>query len=195
MMKNVLLSLTLLVLVSCSGGRNSTGYSIINDMKYSEAHEAFTETHVFDNGQVMQEAPKKTIARGWLPHAKDSDGNSEVLLNPFNYDEYAAYRGEKLFKITCMPCHGAKGKADGLVVKVGGFPKPPSFKARRWKKVTTDSTGKTVYKYGVGNIYNVITNGIGNMPSHSQQLSPEDRWAVSEFVRRNLMKKSKKVSK
>lgn len=193
-MKKILSISTLLILVSCSGGRNSTGYSIINDMKYSKAHEAFTDSKVFDNGQTMQEPVKGTIARGWLPQEKDANGKPVVLSNPYNTDEYSAYRGKKLYVANCMPCHGEKGKADGLVVEKGGFPKPPSFTARRWKKVTTNSKGETVYSYGAGDIYNVITYGIGNMASYAQQLYPEDRWAISEYVRTKLMKKNKKVS-
>jgi mono/diheme cytochrome c family protein len=193
-MKKLLSITTLLILVGCSGGRNSTGYSIINDMKYSKAHEAFTDSKVFDNGQTMQEPVKGTVSRGWLPHEKDKSGKPVILSNPYEYNEYAAYRGEKLYKVNCMPCHGAKGKADGLVVE-RGFPSPPSFSARRWRKVETNSKGELVYSYGVGEIYNVITFGLGNMSSYAQQLYPEDRWAVSEFVRRKLMRKSKKISR
>lgn len=192
-MKKVLSSLTLLVLVSCSGGRNSTGYSIINDMKYSKAHEAFTDSKVFENGQTIQEPVKGTISRGWLPHENDKDGKPVLLSNPYNYDEYAAHRGQKLYKENCMPCHGDTGKADGLVIE-RGYPAPPSFSARRWKKVETNSKGESVYSYGAPDIYNVITFGLGNMPSYSQQMYPEDRWAVSEYVRRALMKSNDKVS-
>ena len=54
---------------------------------------------------------------------------------------------------------------------------------RRWRKID---------KYPSGNVYNVITFGYGNMPSHAQQLYSEDRWYVSEYVREKLLRKPKK---
>ncbi|MCT4642981.1 MAG: c-type cytochrome [Bacteriovoracaceae bacterium] len=182
-MKKVVLGSLIVVLSSCSGGKNSTGFSIINDMMYSEAYEAQTVNNVFDNGQTNQLAPKGTVARGFKPHPMDDEGNPIVLKNPHVMTDYAWERGKMLFEATCSACHGTKGKADGLVVLEGGFPKPPSFSARKWKKAK---------KYPSGYVYNVITFGYGNMASHAQQLYPKDRWYVSEFVREKLMKKKKR---
>lgn len=189
-MKKLLLGTILAsLLVGCSGGRNSTGYSLINDMMYSVTGEAFSESQVFDNGQTMQAAPKGTVPRGFLPHPMDDEGNPVRLVNPYEMNEYAMQRGKYLYKNTCAACHGDTGKGDGLVVKDGGFPKPPKFKARKWKKINKE-TGD--YRYDASYVYNVITFGLGNMPSHSQQLWPEDRWQVAEYVREKLMKKNKK---
>ena len=190
------LSLTLLslvlftVLTSCSGGRNSTGYSVINDMKYSVAAEAFTPNKIFPNGQTMQVAPAHTIARGQMPHPKNADGSPiQYSENPFEYDEYAQYRGKMMYEVNCMPCHGADGKGNGTVVEKG-FPKPPSFAGRAWRKGNDND-----YDYNQGWIYNMITFGRGNMSSYAQQLSVEDRWAVSEYVRRELGRSSKSLKK
>jgi mono/diheme cytochrome c family protein len=190
---NKIIILTLLAtLVGCSGGKNSTGYSIINDMMYSVAYEAQTENPVFKNRQTNQLAPKGTIARGWLPQAKDSEGNPiQYKENPFEYDEYAQYRGKMLYETNCLPCHGADGKGNGLVVQ-RGYPKPPSFSGRAWRKTNKDNSN---YKNDQGWIYNLITYGRGNMGSYAQQLYPEDRWAVAEYVRRELGRSSKKLKK
>lgn len=181
--KNLLALLSALLLVSCSGGKNSTGYSIINDMMYSQAYEAQTQNLLYANGQTNQLAIKGTIARGFLPHPLDEEGKPQVLSNPYEMDDYAWERGEKLYKSMCASCHGDKGLADGLVVTQGGYPKPPKFNARKWKKRD---------KYSVGYVYNVITNGYGNMSSYAQQLYPVDRWHVAEYVREKLMKKKKR---
>jgi hypothetical protein len=185
-MKTMLLSILLLGLVGCSGGRNSTGYSIINDMMYSEAYEAFSDNPVFDNGQTMQPAPKGTIARGKMPLPMDEEGSPVVLENPFEMNDYKWERSKLLFKNNCSACHGKMGRGDGLVVTKGGFPAPPNFyKSRRFKY----SKKK---RYPSGEIFNVITYGRGNMASHAQQLYVEDRWAVAEYVREKLMVKGKK---
>lgn len=180
-MKRLLLVISVVVLASCSGGRNSTGYSLINDMIYAIPYEAFSENPVFDNGQSMQEPVANTIPRGFMPHP----GEGVVMVNPYPMTEYKWKRAELLFNSTCAACHGASGQGDGLVVTQGGFPSPPKFKSRTFKYSKRA-------KKPAGHIYNVITNGIGNMPSHAQQLYPEDRWAVSEYVRERLMIKGKK---
>lgn len=180
----LLILINLFIFVSCSGGRNSTGYSLINDMMYSETYEAFSENPVFDNGQSMQNAPANTIARGFMPHPLAEDGSPEVLANPYEMNDYKWVRGKNLFDSTCASCHGISGDGDGLVVEVGNFPKPPQFNSRRFKYTRKDDKPS-------GYVYNVITFGIGNMSSHAQQLYAEDRWSVAEYVREKLMIKDK----
>jgi len=181
---NILILVSVLVLASCSGGRNSTGYSLINDMVDSLAYEAFSENPHFDDGQSMQAPPANTIARGWMPDKRGSDGLLVVTSNPFPMNDYKWKRAEIFYNKTCSACHGVDGQSTGLVVTVGNFPTPPKFLSRRFKYSKRDD-------YTSGNIYNVITDGIGNMPSHAQQLYPEDRWAISEYVRERLMIKGK----
>jgi len=183
--KSFLLGTLLITLISCSGGRNSTGYSLINDMMHSEGYEAFSVNPIFDNGQSMQAPPAGTIPRGFMPHKMSADGTPAVLDNPFEMNDYKWKRSELLFNRTCAACHGVDGQATGLVVVDGGFPAPPKFKSRSFKYSKKD-------KKPAGHIYNVISFGIGNMPSHAQQLYSEDRWAVAEYVRERLMIKGKK---
>lgn len=172
------------LLTGCSGGRNSTGYSLINDMMHSVAYEAYSPNPVFESGQTNQLPPAGTVPRGFMPHPLDESGNPVRLENPHTLTEYHWERGAKLYQATCAACHGAAGEADGLVVTKGGFPAPPSFVSRRFRYSQKDN-------YPAGEIYNVITFGRGNMPSHAQQLYPEDRWYVSEYVREKLMVRGK----
>ena len=181
----VLLLSCLVIIIGCSGGRNSTGYSLINDMVHSKAYEAFSENPVFENGQSMQAAPENTIPRGFLPHPLSADGTPEVLNNPYGMNDYKWARGKMLYQNNCSACHGLKGQGDGLVVTVGKFPKPPKFNSRSFRYSKKDAKPS-------GHIYNVISFGIGNMPSHAQQLYAEDRWYVAEYVREKLMIKGKK---
>lgn len=183
MMKRILLLVTVIAITSCSGGRNSTGYNIITDMAYSEAAEAQTKSDVFENGQTNQLPPKGTIPRGFMPHPVDSEGNPKMIKNPNTMDAYGWERGKMLYEANCSSCHGVSGKADGLVVTKGGYPKPPSFRAKRWKKMD---------KYPSGHVFNVVKFGYGNMSSYSQQLYDIDIWRVSEYVREKLMRKGKK---
>lgn len=135
----------------------------------------------------MQAAPANTIARGWMPGEFDSDGKLIVVPSPVkgSLTNYQWKRGKILFERTCSSCHGVKGLGDGLVVTKGGFVPPTKFKGRKWKKKDKE-TGD--YQYPSGYVYKVITEGYGNMASHAQQLYPEDRWLVSEYVREFLMR-------
>ena len=184
-MKLILLGTLLFSLISCSGGRNSTGYSLINDMMYSITGESFSENQLFEDGQTMQPPVAGTVARGKMPHPMGEDGQPFVLDNPYEMNDYKWKRAELLFNRTCASCHGVDGQASGKVVTEGGFPAPPKFRSRSFKYSKKD-------KKPAGHIFNVITFGIGNMPTHAQQLYAEDRWYVSEYVRERLMIRGKK---
>lgn len=188
MKKILLLTIISTMFVGCSGSRNSTGYSIINDMMYSQAYEAFSENPYFDNGQSMQAPPKGTVPRGFMPHPMDESGQPVELENPYEMTDYKWQRAEILFNRTCSACHGVDGQGKGLVVTKGGFPAPPKFKSRSFSYKKYAKRGSK----SPGHIYNVITFGYGNMASHAQQLYPEDRWAVAMYVREKLMTKGKK---
>lgn len=183
-MKKLIFLTLMTVLVGCSAGKNSKGYSIINDMMYAVPYEAYSDNPNYFNNQSNQLAQKGTIARGFMPHPMDEAGDPAVLDNPESMNDYSWQRGKMLYTATCAACHGAEGFGKTEVIK-RGFPKPPNFKKGRKFKYSKKA------KYPAGKIFNVITFGYGNMPSHSQQLYVKDRWFVSEYVREMLMTKGK----
>ena len=79
-------------------------------------------------------------------------------------------RGQQRFNIYCSPCHGRTGDGRGIVVQRGLLP-PPSFHDDRLRKV------------GDGHIFDVISNGIRNMPSYRAQIPVDDRWAIVSYFR------------
>ncbi|MFN2169788.1 MAG: c-type cytochrome, partial [Anaerolineae bacterium] len=78
-------------------------------------------------------------------------------------------RGEVLFGIDCVICHGASGTGNG---SLSGFfsPKP------------ADLTGEDVQGSADADIFLVISQGRGSMPSLAENLSVVDRWDVVNFV-------------
>lgn len=79
-------------------------------------------------------------------------------------------RGQELFSITCAVCHGPAG--DGSSPLSGFFsPKP------------ADLTSSQVQDLPDREIFMVVTQGRGVMPSIAENLNPSERWDVINYVR------------
>ena len=80
---------------------------------------------------------------------------------------YGSEKAKELFEIYCASCHGNNGNGNGKLVEREKFLGVPSYKDR----VITE-----------GSIYHVITYGLNSMGSHANQLSPQERWLVTDYV-------------
>jgi mono/diheme cytochrome c family protein len=89
---------------------------------------------------------------------------------PSPVDPRLLVRGQAQFQVFCMPCHGAAGDGDGLVVQ-RGFPAPPSLHMQRLRQAPD--------RY----FYDVITHGHGIMYSYADRIDSPDRWAVVAYLR------------
>jgi mono/diheme cytochrome c family protein len=79
-------------------------------------------------------------------------------------------RGQALFGMTCAVCHGPKGDGNSPLASFFS-PKP------------ADLTGDTVQSLSDDEIFMVITQGRGIMPSLAENLGPEERWDVINYIR------------
>jgi len=84
-------------------------------------------------------------------------------------------RGKDRFEIYCTPCHDAAGTGNSKIKETGRWPQdwppPPSFHDDRLRKLP------------VGQIYDIVRNGVRNMPAYASQVPVHDRWAISAYVR------------
>ncbi|MBI2608920.1 MAG: cytochrome c [Deltaproteobacteria bacterium] len=105
--------------------------------------------------------PEETVARGSLEENK-----TKLEMTPRNIS-----RGDFLFQTYCMPCHGNDGEGNGPVVQRGYIPPPPLITGRvkGWKDEE---------------IYNVIAEGQGTMPSYKHLVSSKDRQAIISYLRK-----------
>ena len=96
----------------------------------------------------------------------------DVLMadNYFPITKELLERGRDRFNISCTPCHGLVGDANG-VITLRGFPKPTSYHLDRLREVED------------GYLFDVITSGFGRMYSHASRVAPEDRWAIVAYIR------------
>src|SRR5947207_5488302 len=89
--------------------------------------------------------------------------------NPLPPDKKVIEQGEKLAKINCVACHGAKGKGDGAAAAALN-PKPADWTSSR---VQSESDGELFWK---------VSSGRGPMPPW-KHLPENDRWALICYIR------------
>ena len=139
-----------------------------------------TYGRVFGEDRMVERPPVEgTVPRGYLSYPfaalgneiQDAEKAGAALANPVPLTMENLKRGQAIYEILCIVCHGKKAEADGPVTGPNGFPAPPSLhtdRARAFKD---------------GTIYHIIMKGLGKMPSYADKISPEDRWKTIQYVR------------
>ncbi|MEE8403809.1 MAG: cytochrome c [candidate division Zixibacteria bacterium] len=129
----------------------------------------------FEDGRAMRDPIEGTLPRGFLREdviyytGKDASGKL-VKKSPVAPTMEILKRGQERFNIYCSPCHSRLGDGKGMVVQRGMFP-PPTYHQARIRDIED------------GHIFDVITNGIRNMPSYRSQIPVSDRWAIVNYLR------------
>jgi mono/diheme cytochrome c family protein len=146
-----------------------TPFEYFPNMVRQARYNAFEANPSFPDGMTLRVPPAGTIPRELPPLASDS--SAAPLENPFPLDDRDALeRGKVVFDTFCLPCHGAGGQGDGLVVQ-HGFPQPPPLTRARTRSMTD------------AQIFGLISNGTGGMPPYAVQVSREDRWKAIVHLR------------
>jgi mono/diheme cytochrome c family protein len=161
----------------------------VQEMSNQPRYEPLEASAAFDNGMASRSPVPGTVARGHLEldqpfFTGKADGQlvSELpdsALADTTMPELLA-RGRERYNIFCSHCHGRVGGGIGgdpeLEPLVGmvvqrGFPAPPTYHQDRLRRAP------------IGHVFDVITNGLGRMPSHGYLVEPQDRWAIAAYVR------------
>ncbi len=90
-------------------------------------------------------------------------------------------RGQDRFTIYCAPCHGQSGNGRGMIAERAAALQQQG-KAPAWvaPKAIYDPTAII---RPVGELYNIITNGINTMSGYASQVPVADRWAIVAWVK------------
>lgn len=121
------------------------------------------ETPLFADRKVVQAPVPGTIARGeleWYRTLANRPPMTHALLE----------RGRERYGIFCVPCHGAAGYGDGIIVE-HGMPAPPSYHIPRLRQATD------------AHFMTVIAEGYGAMYPYGSRVPPVDRWAIVGYIR------------
>ncbi|HEU4578075.1 MAG TPA: cytochrome c [Polyangiaceae bacterium] len=154
------------------------------DQKKAEPFEA---SAVFPDGKAMRTPPAGTVAtsRRLGPPELVSGFTREghyVERIPVPVDAARLARGEQRFQIFCRACHGALGDGESPVADAMELRKPVTLLA------------PSIVALPAGQIYRVISEGFGLMPSYGAQLAIEDRWAVVAYVQALQLSQSAKLA-
>jgi hypothetical protein len=173
----LLLGLTGMVISACIRGNPSEDPPIhINpSMDDQPRYDAQEESPFFADGATMRVPVPGTVATGDLvvdrAYTEGRDENGVLLEDsPVYFSKKILERGRERYDIYCAPCHSRVGDGKGMVVQRGYTP-APSFHQ------------DYVREYPDGHIYDVISNGIRNMPSYKHQIPVADRWAIVGYFR------------
>ena len=130
------------------------------DMVQQPSIRAQDESRPAPSGSIPTRAPRQTRSRS-------EAGKS--LRNPIQASSASVGRGERLYRIHCHVCHGARGQGDGPIVRK--FIKPPSLTSERARRYTD------------GFLYGTIRHGGPKMPSYRDSLTDRERWDVVNYLR------------
>ena len=129
----------------------------------------------FYDGSSMRQPVPGTVPIGGLKEdaafftGKGADGQFVATI-PVPVDATLAGRGRDRYRIYCQPCHDARGDGKGILFQRGNVP-------------TATFHQEKILKYSDGQIFDVITNGVGLMPAYRWPIPPADRWAIIAYVR------------
>ncbi len=147
---------------------------IMHGMEFQPRYNAFEGNDFFEDGRNMRTPPAGTVARGFLneddAYHRGGDSLNPVTRIPVPVTTELMERGQIRYNIYCTPCHSASGVGNGAIVKRGFLP-PPSLHDDR------------IVQMPDGQIFQVITRGIRNMPAYGTQIPEADRWAIVAYIR------------
>jgi mono/diheme cytochrome c family protein len=160
------LGLALVVAVTASACRQ--------DMHDAAKYEPLEKSAFFKDGRASRQLVPGTIARGKLKEDTllhtGRDANGLAATFPFPVTAGVLARGQERYNIYCSPCHSQVGDGNGMIAQ-RGFKRPPTFHDDRVRGMAP------------GYFVNVMTNGFATMPSYALQVSPEDRWAITAYIK------------
>lgn len=146
----------------------------MDDQQRKDPQEA---SSLFADGRAMRPRVAGTEpVPSWITDAAGLTGKTgettflETLPSGIVADAAFLERGRQRYDIYCSPCHAVTGEGNGSVV-ARGMQAPPTLHDDR------------VRAFPIGQFYDVITNGVRNMPSYAKQVPPQDRWAVAAYLR------------
>lgn len=116
-------------------------------------------TGAFADGLVMRTPPRGTVAQDDATDAPAPAVTRELLT-----------LGRRRFDVVCATCHGVGGDGESIVATKMTLRRPPSLVDARYRALSREQ------------LFVVVTDGYGLMPSYADLLPHEERWAVVSYL-------------
>ena len=175
-----LFSICLLLLTISLGCWEQWSVEWFPQMKWQKAVQPF-ERVAFEGRDAAFLPPEGSVpVQGLQPSIERLDiAAADALVNPRDPADFKSLaNGEKIYRIYCLPCHGATGMGDGPVSMTGEVMGPFAG--------VFPLVGTTTIRSD-GYIYNVMRIGSGGalgfrMPAY-HRIPPVNRWDIVNYVR------------
>ncbi|MCM0606779.1 MAG: cytochrome c [Xanthomonadaceae bacterium] len=149
-------------------------------MKHSENNFIYMPDMVYSQAiKAQEEGGMRYPVKGTIPREKllysipeTQDEAAKTLKNPLKKTFANLKRGQEVFNIYCIACHGSYGEGNGGVVPK--YPQPPSLQSDKIKGYFA--------KGEEGRVFHIISKGQNIMPSYATQIEPMDRWKVVMYL-------------
>lgn len=169
--------MAIFLLTRCDYDRNKPGHTYFPDMEESQAYETYSTNPNMANGATNQLPVKGTVPREMVPFdfvktPEDKHQAGIEYQNPLPLTTATKTEGQRLYNVYCVNCHGDKGDGKGFLYTSGKYPFPPASLLTPKVQNVPD-----------GEIFHVISIGIGVMGSHGSQIKPDDRWKIVTYVK------------
>ncbi len=137
----------------------------------------FREMH-YQPSQRLQEPNRLAPPAGAVPLSGRSPvvtwDQAATLQNPVPANDQTRAQGQRLYQVNCGACHGqnADGKSEvSTRFANAGVVPPVDFRSDRARNRSD------------GQLYWLVTNGIGNMPPFGEILTDDQRWMIVQHIR------------
>ncbi|MBC8401556.1 MAG: cytochrome c [Candidatus Marinimicrobia bacterium] len=172
------ITFAIVAMIGCSRGRTSEKPPIhLNpNMDTQQKYKPFRESKFFADGSAMRQPVAGTVAQGDLMDNQEyytgkTGPEAYAVANPRPLTKDLLLRGKERFNIYCTPCHGQVGDGKGIIMQYK-YPIPP-----------TSMHDDRIRQAKDGYLFQVITNGVRNMPPYNHQIPVDDRWAIVAYIR------------
>ncbi|MFB6098712.1 MAG: cytochrome c [Salinibacter sp.] len=172
------LVLLAVLLGGCRGTKSDNPPFHMNlDMDFQPKFEAQEANPFFENNAAMRTPVPGTVQRGELRadsalyRGRTASGDYVEEI-PIAVTRKVLERGRDRYNVYCAPCHGKTGAGNGVIMRRDyGYTPAPSYHIERLRNAPD------------GYLYDVIANGVRNMPAYGQKIPVMDRWAIVAYIR------------
>ena len=172
------LLILILLVAGCRGHRSDNPPIHPNlNMDFQEKFQPQTYNPLFEDKATMRRPVSGTVARGQLRDSTElytgrRPNGEYVETVPIAVNKEVLERGQEQYNVYCTPCHGRSGAGNGIIMRGDyGYTPASSYHVERLRQVSD------------GYLYDVIANGVRNMPPYAHQLAVRDRWAIVTYIR------------